>query len=185
MEKIYMNKNNDKKQAKYQEVFKSQLSKKLSIVMVLVSFFSFLMIGINNVSYAAPVEIPNSDLGKSIVTQTSNVQVFGSATPAFSVQMYYTTVGGKTLPIFCLERDVDFASGTTLNKSESITDQGLLYVMANSFPHYKFKDSTGKEFPDEVQTWITQAAIWEYLDGSNLNVTNDKHDFAYLSLIHE
>ena len=77
MEKIYMNKNNDKKQAKYQEVFKSQLSKKLSIVMVLVSFFSFLMIGINNVSYAAPVEIPSSDLGKSIVTQTSNVQVIG------------------------------------------------------------------------------------------------------------
>ena len=185
MEKIYMNKNNDKKQAKYQEVFKSQLSKKLSIVMVLVSFFSFLMIGINNVSYAAPVEIPNSDLGKSIVTQTSNVQVFGSATPAFSVQMYYTTVGGKTLPIFCLERDVDFASGTTLNKSESITDQGLLYVMANSFPHYKFKDSTGKEFPDEVQTWITQAAIWEYLDGSNLNVTNDKHDLTAMKTVRE
>ena len=185
MEKIYMNKNNDKKQAKYQEVFKSQLSKKLSIVMVLVSFFSFLMIGINNVSYAAPVEIPSSDLGKSIVTQTSNVQVFGSASRAFSVQMYYTTVGGKTLPIFCLERDVDFVPGTTLNKSESITDQGLLYVMANSFPHYKFKDSTGKEFPDEVQTWITQAAIWEYLNGSNLNVSNDKHNLEQMKLIRE
>ena len=44
MEKIYMeNNNNNKKNSIFQQVFKSQLSKKLSVAMVLVSFFSFLM----------------------------------------------------------------------------------------------------------------------------------------------
>lgn len=185
MEKIYMNNNNDKQQSTFQQIFKSQLSQKMSVTMALVAFFSFLLIGIGNVSYAAPVEIPNNDLGDSIVTQTSNVQVIGSATPAFSVQMYYTTVNGQNLPIFCLERDVDFVAGKTLQKAEHIDDQGLLYVMANSFPHYKFVDSSGNQFPDEVQTWITQAAIWEYLNGSNLNVSNDKHDLEQMKLIRE
>ena len=129
-----MNKNNDgKQQSTFQQVFKSQLSKKMSITMVLVAFFSFLLIGIGNVSYAAPVEIPKDDLGDSIVTQTSNVQVIGASTPTFSVQMYYTTVNGQSLPIFCLERDVDFIAGKTLTKSGSIDDQGLLYVMAKLF----------------------------------------------------
>ena len=184
MEKIYMN-NRDKQQSTFQQIFKSQLSKKMSVTMALVAFFSFLLIGIGNVSYAAPVEIPNNDLGDSIVTKTSNVQVIGSATPAFSVQMYYVTVNGQNLPIFCLERDVDFVAGKTLQKAEHIDDQGLLYVMANSFPHYKFVDSSGNQFPDEVQTWITQAAIWEYLNGSNLNVGNDKHDLEQMKLIRE
>lgn len=186
MEKIYMNKNNDgKQQSTFQQVFKSQLSKKMSITMALVAFFSFLLIGIGNVSYAAPVEIPKDDLGDSIVTQTSNVQVIGASTPTFSVQMYYTTVNGQSLPIFCLERDVDFIAGETLTKSGSIDDQGLLYVMANSFPHVKFVDSSGNQFPDEVQTWITQAAIWEYLNGSNLNVSDDKHNLEQMKTVRE
>ena len=186
MEKIYMNKNNDgNHQSTFQQIFKSQLSKKMSITMALVAFFSFLLIGIGNVSYAAPVEIPDGDLGDSIVTQTSNVQVIGSSTPTFSVQMYYTTVNGKSLPIFCLERDVDFVTGKTLTKSGNIEDQGLLHVMANSFPHVKFADSSGNPFPDEVQTWITQAAIWEYLNGSDFNVSDDKHNMEQMKTIRE
>lgn len=74
-----MNNNNDKQQSTFQQIFKSQLSQKMSVTMALVAFFSFLLIGIVNVSYAAPVEIPNNDLGDSIVTQTSNVQVIGSS----------------------------------------------------------------------------------------------------------
>ena len=58
MEKIYMENNqNNKKQSTFQQVFKSQLSKKLSVMMVLVSFFSFLLIGVTNVSYAAVTPI--------------------------------------------------------------------------------------------------------------------------------
>lgn len=164
MEKIYMENNqNNKKQSTFQQVFKSQLSKKLSAMMVLVSFFSFLLIGVTNVSYAAVTPIPPDEgLGDSFTTQApTGTGIIGQNSGAgFPVFMYSTTEG---IPIFCLERDIDYRGGVTMTKKEKITDQGLLYVMAHTFPHYKFKDANGEVFPDEVQTWITQVAIWQYL----------------------
>lgn len=162
MEKIYMeNNNNNKKNSIFQQVFKSQLSKKLSVAMVFVSFFSFLMMGVNNVSYSAPVEIPEDGLGDSFTTAEVGSQVSGyGGTETFPVFMYSTTTG---IPIFCLERDVPFLANTTLTKTKSIDDQGLLHVMANTYPHVTLNDQNGNEFPVEVQTWIAQATIWQYL----------------------
>ena len=158
MERIYMEDNKNNKKSMFQQVFKSQLSKKLSTAMVLVSFFSFLLIGVTNVSYAAVTPIPeDTGLGDSFTTAQAGTEVIGGG---FPVYMYSTSTG---IPIFCLQRDINFVGGTTMNKEKQITDQGLLYVMANTFPHYKFTDANGEEFPDEVQTWITQVAIWEYL----------------------
>ena len=160
MEKIYMENNNNKKnQSTFQQVFKSQLSKKLSAFMVLVSFFSFLLIGVTNVSYAAVTEIPeDTGLGESFTTSAPGTEIISNT--GFPILMYSTNSG---IPIFCLERDINYRGGITMSKKEQITDQGLLYVMAHTFPHVKFKDSKGTEFPDEVQTWITQATIWQYL----------------------
>lgn len=160
MEKIYMENNQNKKnQSTFQQIFKSQLSKKLSVFMVLVSFFSFLLIGVTNVSYAAVTEIPeDTGLGESFTTSQQGTEVISNN--GFPVFMYSTSTG---IPIFCLERDINYRGGITMNKKEQITDQGLLYVMAHTFPHVKFKNSKGEVFPDEVQTWITQAAIWQYL----------------------
>ena len=160
MEKIYMENNQNKKnQSTFQQVFKSQLSKKLSAFMVLVSFFSFLLIGVTNVSYAAVTEIPeDTGLGDSFTTAPAGTQI--NSNTGFPVFMYSTSNG---IPIFCLERDINYRGGITMSKKEQITDQGLLYVMAHTFPHVKFKDSKGTEFPDEVQTWITQATILQYL----------------------
>ena len=160
MEKIYMENNQNKKnQSTFQQVFKSQLSKKLSVFMVLVSFFSFLLIGVTNVSYAAVTEIPeDTGLGDSFTTSEPGTEIISNT--GFPILMYSTSNG---IPIFCLERDINYRGGITMSKKEQITDQGLLYVMAHTFPHVKFKDSKGTEFPDEVQTWITQATIWQYL----------------------
>ena len=155
------NKNKNQKQTTFQQIFKSNLSKKLSVSMVLVAFFSFLMIGIGNISYAYPVDIPDTGLGDSFVTAPPGDYIVGNGgAGAFPIQMYSTTTN---IPIFCLDRDVNYLDGKTLKKEGPITDEGLLYVMANSAPHFKFKDSTDTEFPDQVQTWITQAAIWQYL----------------------
>lgn len=160
MEKIYMENNQNKKnQSTFQQVFKSQLSKKLSAFMVLVSFFSFLLIGVTNVSYAAVTEIPeDTGLGESFTTSAPGTEIISNT--GFPILMYSTSNG---IPIFCLERDINYRGGITMSKKEQITDQGLLYVMAHTFPHVKFKDSKGQQFPDEVQTWITQATIWQYL----------------------
>lgn len=169
MEKIYMDNNQknqkNKQQSTFQQIFKTQLSKKLSIAMVLVSFFSFLIIGVGNVSYAAPIdEIEDSGLGDSFTTNAPSGEVYGQGGSAvFPINIYTTTVNGQTIPIFCLERDVEYKGDTTLNKSEQITDQGLLYVMANTYPHHYFTTDSGTQFPDQVQTWISQAAIWDYL----------------------
>lgn len=170
MEKIYMENNqNKKKQSTFQQVFKSQLSKKLSVFMVLVSFFSFLLIGVTNVSYAAVTEIPeDTGLGDSFTTSEPGTEIISNT--GFPILMYSTSNG---IPIFCLERDINYRGGTTMSKKEQITDQGLLYVMAHTFPHVKFKDSKYQQFPDEVQTWITQATIWQYLYeiGADKNAT--------------
>ena len=169
MEKIYMdnNQNNqkNKQQSTFQQIFKTQLSKKLSIAMVLVSFFSFLIIGVGNVSYAAPIdEIEDSGLGDSFTTNAPSGEALGQGGSAvFPVLMYTTTVNGQTIPIFCLERNIDYMKNTTLTKAEQITDQGLLYVMANTYPHHYFTTDSGTQFPDQVQTWISQVAIWDYL----------------------
>lgn len=169
MEKIYMDNNQknqkNKQQSTFQQIFKTQLSKKLSIAMVLVSFFSFLIIGVGNVSYAAPIdEIEDSGLGESFVTNDTSGKALGQGGSAvFPVLMYTTTVNGQTIPIFCLERNIDYMKNTTLTKAEQITDQGLLYVMANTYPHHYFTTDSGTQFPDQIQTWITQAAIWDYL----------------------
>ena len=166
MEKIYMDNNQkNKQQSTFQQIFKTQLSKKLSIAMVLVSFFSFLIIGVGNVSYAAPIdEIEDSGLGESFDTNEPSGRALGEGgSAAFPVLMYTTTVNGQTIPIFCLERNIDYMKNTTLTKAEQITDQGLLYVMANTYPHHYFTTDSGIQFPDQVQTWITQVAIWDYL----------------------
>lgn len=169
MEKIYMDNNQknqkNKQQSTFQQIFKTQLSKRLSIAMVLVSFFSFLIIGVGNVSYAAPIdEIEDSGLGESFVTNEPSGRALGEGGSAvFPVLMYTTTVNGQTIPIFCLERNIDYMKNTTLTKAEQITDQGLLYVMANTYPHHYFTTDSGTQFPDQVQTWISQVAIWDYL----------------------
>ena len=160
------NNNNKKNQSTFQQVFKSQLSKKLSAFMVLVSFFSFLLIGVTNVSYAAVTEIPeDTGLGESFTTSAPGTEIVSNT--GFPILMYSTNSG---IPIFCLERDIDYRGGITMKKEERpITDQGLLHVMARTFPHKDFYpvDENGNAkadpFPDEVQTWITQATIWQYL----------------------
>ena len=173
MEKIYMEKN-QKQQSTFQQLFKKQLPKQLSVAMVFVALFSFLLIGITNVSYAAVTPIPEDEgLGESFTTAEPGTEIFGrGGTTSFPVFMYSTTGG---YPIFCLERDIGFLSNTELTKSEAITDSGLLYIMANTFPHEYFKDSDGVDFPDEVQTWLTQATIWQYLYETG-DVNNDSTD---------
>ena len=171
MEKIYMNNNQKQQKTTFQQVFKRQLSKQLSVIMVFVAFLSFLLIGVTNVSYAAPEQITDDMLGDSFTTSEPGNEIIGrGGSEAFPIFMYSTTTG---VPIFCLERDVDYIPGITMTKQEKVTDDGLLYVMANTFPHKDFYpvDENGNAkadpFPDEVQTWITQAAIWQYLYETN------------------
>ena len=165
MEKIYTNDKKDK--SIFQQIFKTQLSKKLSVAMVLVSFFSFMMIGINGVSYAAVPEIPTSGLGESFTTGPAGERIFGSGVGANNITILGYTTKENGYPIYCLERNVNYKSDTVMQKKEKITDQGLLYIMANVYPNKSFTDDNGKVFPEQVQTWLSQATIWRYLYETN------------------
>jgi len=165
MEKIYTNDKKDK--SIFQQIFKTQLSKKLSVAMVLVSFFSFMMMGINGVSYAAVPEIPTSGLGDSFTTGPAGERIFGSGVGANNITILGYTTKENGYPIYCLERNVNYLSDTVMQKKEKITDQGLLYIMANVYPNKSFTDDNGKVFPEQVQTWLSQATIWRYLYETN------------------
>lgn len=160
------NKNSGK--SKFMKIMNSKISNTMSVLMILVAFASFLAIGFSgNVSYAAPEPITD-DLGEKFTTASVGKEVIGSGgSAAFPVFMYSTTTG---VPVFCLERDIGFKSGVEFSRKDSagndmeITDQGLLYIMANSYPHKTFVAKDGSEYPGETQTWITQVAIWTYLN---------------------
>ena len=165
MEKIYTDEKKDK--SIFQQIFKTQLSKKLSVAMIIVSFFSFMMMGVTVVSYAAVPQIPESGLGDSFTTADPGTQVWGEGLgQRIPIFMYSTKENGY--PIYCMERNVGYVAGTSMSKAEKITDQGLLYIMANVAPHKKFVDESGNVFPDEVQTWLSQATIWQYLYEKNV-----------------
>ena len=52
----------------------------------------------------------------------------------------------------------DAPAGQTVTLSGEITDKGLVYILANGFPHKSITGNGGKDY------YITQAAIWKYFD---------------------
>lgn len=186
MEKIYMENNNDnknkRKKSKFMQVMQSKVSNTMSLLMILVAFASFLAISFNQTSYAAVTPV-KENLGSTFTTANvtgSGIQgLAGNGGNGFIVNPYYTTTG---VPIFCLERDIDFSGGVNYTRQENnISDQGLLYIMANSYPHKTFSPVSGGSgvFSDEVQAWITQSAIWQYL--YETNAVNNMKNPEYLA----
>lgn len=52
----------------------------------------------------------------------------------------------------------DAPAGQSVSLSGEITDKGLVYILANGFPHKSITGNGGKDY------YITQAAIWKYFD---------------------
>ena len=160
MEKIYMennqmenNQNNQKNSNKNFWFSKSMLG---SLVLAAIVVVAVVIVGLNQTSYAIPdvdnafaEKFTTADPGDPIISNTG-----------FSVLPYTTTDG---LVVYCMEHGVDFKSGIEFSKGDEIQDYGLLYLMANIYPHVKFKNSEGVELPKDVQVWISQVAIWLYL----------------------
>ncbi len=169
MEKIYIenNKNGDKKHKNYINLstISSFILAFTAIALVGTSYF------LGN-SYALP-EVKES-LPDNFTTSVPSAKVNGnSPSGAFPIMVYKTT-GGEL--VYCLERDINYTGNTNYSKDGLIEDYGLLYVMANSYPHKTFKDKAGVAYPEEIQVWITQAMIWEYLH--DIGAANNTSDTA-------
>ena len=176
MERIYLEKNNGKKNKKNNFNTSVLLSCVLSVVAIAGILSTTFM-----TSYAMPTiaGLPDSFVGEQIVSQTATGV---SASGRFLINTYRTADGEI---VYCLERDVPFGDGSTYSKDGEITDHGLLYLMANVFPHHKFVDASGNVMPDEVQVWLSQATIWQYLYqiGDLKNQTDITNNLALLPTV--
>ena len=160
MEKIYMENNNDNKNGFYfKDFFRRNGIVITSILIIVVAVAAFITSSFNQTSYAIP-EVTNA-LPDTFKTAEPGERIIGVNSAGVgtnaTVLKYFTD---NNVQVFCLERDIDFNGGVQYSKGESISDKdyGLLYLMANSYPN-KNNDSLHKD----LQTWITQIAIWEYL----------------------
>lgn len=160
MEKIYIE-NNKKKKSFFNKLIHSSFSVKCSFVLALVTMFSvvftpFVGGGVTNTSYALPTV--DSSLPDTFTSKLGKNEIRGNVS-GFYVNDYYTN---DNVQVFCLESDIAFSEGTSYSKGQAITDYGLLYLMANSYPNKQFKNTAGEDLDANLQTWITQVAIWLY-----------------------
>lgn len=156
MEKIYIENNNQNNNKNFLHS-KSVLG---TFALAIIAVIAIVIVGVNQTSYAIP-EVTNP-LPDTFTTAEPGDSIFGegSENAKFPVEPYKTTDG--TI-VFCMEHGVDFKMDTTFNKSEAISDYGLLYLMAHIYPHVKFKAANGTELAEPVQVWLSQVAIWLYL----------------------
>lgn len=155
-----MENNNNNKKSFFQKLFSNNGSVALSFVLAIVGIASILSFGFGQISFAAPV---SSDLKAPFVTKVPDLttdKVIGT-TSKFPVTAFYTTDG---IPVFCLEYNVLFKGGSSYQDGGEITDYGLLYLTANLYPNKKLTDKNGTELDKRAQAWITQTAIWIYLN---------------------
>lgn len=152
----------------------------LSFVVSIFAVFSLAMFGIvsnqdTNVSYAFDPEHADTVELHQLETGGSGVFSYVGETKGFYAPYYYATAVND--PVFCVEKHRDPAVGTTHNKSDAISDKGLLYLLNNSFANGQRKTGMTGDKADRFESWITQVAIWMYMrssDSSSPNYISDE-----------
>ena len=193
MEKIYMEDNNSKQTKKGLVDF----SVVLSFTVAVFAIFSIAMFGIvsfqgTNVSYAAPLTDTSEfqfsygihDGSDSKVTIKAEVP--GDNSKSIIVPIYLA--GSNTNynnPVFCVEHNVNAPrDGTTVRKTEEITDYGLLYLLNNSYanghPQTSITNEVNKKY---VEAYITQVAIWVYMYETQSEVVKNGVSGIYNSVV--
>ena len=186
MEKIY----EDEQQQSVQKQQKQQKQKKkikidgvtmLSFAVALFAIVSLVAAGVSSFSYALPsstVELPDTFTG----AEDDSLMIMDNLTMQETEYHYYND-GSSNIPLVCLQRDVTFNAGTfSKASSETISDDaGLLYLLANLAPNATITYPSGFNIPsgkqDRVDFWVSQTAIWYYLNGTDKNEINAE-DFA-------
>lgn len=187
MEKIYMNSNQkNKKQNLFQKLFNDKGSMIATIVVAIVGIFGLVAFGFNQISFAA-LDKTGSALPDSFTSGQgeSTTRIYGeSSTSQGSILpilgFHAVLDDGSRIPIFCIEYNITFTPGVDYTKGPEINDQGLIYLMSQLYPNKPIVDSSGNEYDEMIQVWVTQSAIWSYLyevgdiNNSNFVEWNDK-----------
>lgn len=172
-----MQNNGKNNKSGFNKILNSSFSVKCSFMLAVVTMFSVVFssfAGVTNNSYAMPDD--DNKLPESFTTAsvTEESKLMGNSSN-FVVYPYYTTDGKQ---IYCLEHSVGFASNTlykrgeVINVSEFDAGYGLLYLLSKTYPNTQISEGMSPQ----LQTWITQTAIWVYLakvDAKGNDLTND------------
>ena len=172
MEKIYDESQQQKRQQQ-QKKFKIDSVTMLSFAVAIFAVVSLIAAGVSGFSFAFPdsvVTLPNTFTGK----EDGDTIIYENISKQQFFYHYYES-GSTQIPLLCLQRDVKFSSGdfTQVGNSTVSSDAGLLYLLANLAPNVTFTYPTEFNIPSGKQKyvdfWVSQAAVWYYLNGSANN----------------
>lgn len=164
MEKIYMNNNQRQKDGFFQsKIFYGLAS--LAIVSLLI-VAAIVVVGFDKPSYAIPTvdEMPDT-----FITQEPTQEIVSDT--KFTVVPYYVKSSNSSedlIQVYCWQHKVDFRGNTTFGRGSAIADYGMLSLMAILDDDSNFMTPSGEAYNPALRTWMTQVAIWLYLNAYDL-----------------
>lgn len=173
MEKIYDESQQQKNQQQQKKKIKIDSVTMLSFAVAIFAVVSLVAAGVSGFSFALPEEVvtlPTTFTG----TQDNDMKMKDNVVMT-NMRYHYYNNGTTEIPLLCLQRDIDFASGTFQQTGSGFVsnDAGLLYLLANLTPNANFTYPAGFNIPDGtkkyVDFWISQMAVWYYLNGKDSN----------------
>ena len=173
MEKIYEENNGQKPQ-------RWSLSIVLSFAVALFAIVSLIVVGFNQISYAAPIS------GNSITlklgmwgTNTAFINARNNNSESFMVRLMFADsndAAAATQPVFCVEQGIEATDSASYSGDSKINDAGLIYIMNKSRvlggdgitpTNLTYPDNTSQTLSAADQKYLemyaTQIAIWMYL----------------------
>lgn len=177
MEKIYENKNQQKKKYKTFQSMRLDSVSCLLFAIALILTSGFVVAGLSNSSYAAP----DADLSNITAIESSKDYIMGNNAESSmdTLSMRTATAGTENIYVYCIERYREYAAGE-YSKDGSIDDLGLNYLL-NAFDinngNFNLDGVTnhtggaGDTIADvDIKYWAGQAAIYSYLYGDEYNI---------------
>lgn len=173
MEKIY-DENQQQQRQQQKKKIKIDGVSMLAFAVAIFAVISLVAAGISSFSYALPADVV--ELPESFAGVQNNDVIIKDPLTAQEVSYHYYLNGTEEVNLLCLQRDIPFSSGnfTKTNGSTVSSDVGLLYLLANLAPNATLTyPSTGFNIPNSaankkfVDHWVSQMAVWYYLNGKN------------------
>lgn len=144
----------------------------LSFVVAVFALISLVSVGFNQISYAAPTPLTEDKFTFNVGQGADGeAKIALDGTTGYHVPVYYRD-NDKNNYVFCVEHHADVNNNTTYTKGGVIDDYGLLYLLNNSYASGKeiITEGENKEY---ANVYITQTAIWLYLDETQNDSIHD------------
>ena len=128
--------------------------------------------GFNQISYAAPTPLTEDKFTFNVGQGADGeAKIALDGTTGYHVPVYYRD-NDKNNYVFCVEHHAAVNNNTTYTKGGVIDDYGLLYLLNNSYASGKEIITEG-ENREYANVYITQTAIWLYLDETQNDSIHD------------